>query len=61
MIRLVCIVELEDAQTLPEAQAMLDAFREAVQPSSNYNVTIYRATEREADTAVYLPEGEWEP
>lgn len=53
MIRLVCIVEVHDAADLCDAELALDAFREAVQPSAEYGITIYRATERDADTAVY--------
>jgi hypothetical protein len=43
MIRLVCIVEVEEADTIEDAQASLDRFREAVLPSINYGLTIYRA------------------
>lgn len=53
MIRLVCIVEIEDVNTLEDAQRALDAFRESVLPASDYGITIYRATEREADAAHY--------
>lgn len=55
MVKLVCVVEVEDAATVEQAEARLDAFREAVLPSLNYGVTIYRADEQTADTAIYLP------
>lgn len=53
MIRLVCIAEIEDATTIEDAQAKLDAFREAVLPSQEYGLTLYRATEGAADAAYY--------
>jgi hypothetical protein len=37
-------VDWEGAAAVEEAQAKLDAFREATQPSQNYGVTLYRAT-----------------
>lgn len=44
MTRLVCIVEIPNASTEHDAQKALDAFRETVQPTLNYGITIYRAT-----------------
>ena len=58
MIRLVCIVEVEDADTVEEAEEQLTAFRECVLPGMNYGITIYRATERDADAAQYQTGGE---
>lgn len=57
-IRLVLIVECPRANSEADAQAQLDAFREAVLPELNYGLTFYRATEREADAAIYAPEVE---
>jgi hypothetical protein len=53
VIRLVCIVEVEDAAELVDAELALDAFRESVQPSAEYGIRIYRATEADADAAHY--------
>ncbi len=58
MVRLVCVVEIAAAVTEVEAQDVLDAFREATQASSEYGVSIYRATEQDADTALYAVIGE---
>lgn len=53
MIRLVCIVEVDGARTIDEAQRALDRFRESVRPYMEYGVTIYRASEEDADAAHY--------
>jgi hypothetical protein len=58
MIRLVCIVEIEDARDLCDAELMLDAFREEVQPSAEHGIRIYRATEADADAAIYAKGGD---
>ncbi len=44
MVKLVCIVEIMDARTEADAQRRLDAFREAVQPFENFEISIYRPT-----------------
>jgi hypothetical protein len=48
LVKFLTVVEIEvDAEThaaAEGAQARLDAFREAIQPSENYGVTLYRAT-----------------
>jgi len=48
LVKLFTIVELKISVDLynivDEAQAKLDAFREATLPSENYGVTLYRAT-----------------
>ncbi len=48
LVKFLAIAEIEidpevDAP-VAEAQAILDAFREATLPSANYGVTLYRAT-----------------
>ncbi len=48
LVKFLTVVEIEvdsavDA-AVAEAQATLDAFREAILPSQNYRVTLYRAT-----------------
>lgn len=58
MVRLVCIVEIAKVKTIEEAQARLDHWREATLPALNHGITIYRATERDADTAIYLKGGD---
>ena len=48
--RLVLIAEFDVGEAqLPESEALrqLDAFREAVQPSAEYGVVLYRATPEE--------------
>lgn len=47
MIKLACIIEVPDADTLGEAQDKLDTFREAVLPEFIYGLSIYRASGRE--------------
>jgi hypothetical protein len=54
MIRLVCIAEIEAATTVEEAQIALDKFREAVLPTDEHGITIYRATEADADASYYM-------
>ena len=54
MVKLVCVIEVRDAYTVEEAQSALDMFREAVQSAQQYGLTIYRATEQDADTAIYM-------
>ena len=48
VVKFLTVVEIEvDSETQTasqEAQAKLDAFREAALPSENYGVTLYRAT-----------------
>src|SRR5947208_742392 len=48
LVKLLTVVEIEvDSElhaAVDEAQAKLDAFREATLPSDNYGVTLYRAT-----------------
>ena len=48
LVRFLAVVEIEvDAETnaaVEDAQARLDAFREATLPSENHGVTLYRAT-----------------
>lgn len=58
MVKIVCVIEVADAKTLADARRILDAFREAAQPSMDYGLTIYHASEREADTALYRTERE---
>jgi hypothetical protein len=41
-VKLVCIIEVTEAETMEEAEQELDNFREAVQPSVNYGLVIYR-------------------
>lgn len=43
MIRLVCIIEVESAHTITEAQRELDRFRESVQLAKEYGLVIYQA------------------
>jgi hypothetical protein len=57
MIKLVLVCEVADADTKEEAQLALDDFREAVRPSMNYGLTLYRATEADADAAIYAAPG----
>ncbi len=42
MFRLNLIAEIQDADNEADAQHKLDAFREAVQPSNEYGILIYR-------------------
>lgn len=58
MIRLVCIVEIEDADTIEDAERRLDAFRESILPAQEHGLTIHRATEAGADAAYYASEDE---
>ena len=48
LVKFLTVVEIEvDSEmhaAVEEAQASLDAFREATLPSENYGVTLYRAT-----------------
>jgi hypothetical protein len=48
LVKLLTVVEIKvDSEVdaaVDEAQARLDAFREATLPSDNYGVTLYRAT-----------------
>jgi hypothetical protein len=48
LVKLLAVVEIavdsEMDAAVEEAQAILDAFREATLPSENYGVTVYRAT-----------------
>ena len=37
-------VDSEEGGAIAQAQATLDSFRESIQPSENYGVTLYRAT-----------------
>lgn len=53
MIRLVCILEVHEAADLCDAELILDAFRESVQPSAEYGITIYRATVEDTRHAAY--------
>ena len=49
LVKFLTVVEIKvDAEmdaAVEEAQAILDAFREATLPSENYGVTLYRATQ----------------
>lgn len=53
MVRLVCIVEVPEAETEDAAQRCLDNFRDS-RPTADYGLTIYRATEGDADAALYM-------
>jgi hypothetical protein len=48
LVKFLTVVEIEvnseDYAAVEDAQAKLDAFREATLPSENYGVTLYRAT-----------------
>jgi hypothetical protein len=48
LVKFLTVVEIEVNSEMhaevEEAQAILDAFREATLPSENYGVTLYRAT-----------------
>jgi hypothetical protein len=52
MIRLVCIVEVQDVDTIDAAQFVLDRFRETAQ-SHEQGITIYRASHQDADNAYF--------
>jgi hypothetical protein len=41
MVRLHLIAEFKDTDSPEDARRQLDAFREAVQPSQEYRITIY--------------------
>lgn len=41
MVKLHCIIEVDQATTAPQARAVLNAFRESVLPAMNYGLTIY--------------------
>ncbi len=57
MIRLVCVVEVDLAETVENAEHALNAFREAVQPiGQKYGLMINLASEQEIDMAQYAPE-----
>jgi len=57
VVRLVCIVEVEAATNIEEAQVVLDNFREAAQPN-DHGISLYRATEAGADAAYYASDVE---
>lgn len=63
MITLVCLVEVPQAETVEEARAVLEEFREEVQPSEGYGVSIYQASREDAQSGMvhYHPcgEGSW--
>lgn len=64
MVRLVCIVEIPDAIDVDDAQRLLDQYRERhsrCNRSERKILTLYRATERDADAAVYMPQATPEP
>ena len=41
MVKLLLVAEFESAGTEEEARARLDGFRESIQPSSEYGITLY--------------------
>jgi hypothetical protein len=62
MVKLVCIVEIPDAFDADDAQRLLDAWRErhakCNRAGRGPKLTLYRATEQDADTGIYLQGGE---
>lgn len=46
MIKLYCVIEVADADTVERARQRLTAFREAIVPSANYGLTIYQDNTR---------------
>lgn len=58
MIRLVLVAEFPDAKTEAEAEEILNSLREATWPEINYGMTIFRASEKVADTAIYAKDEE---
>ena len=45
-------VDSEEGDAIAQAQATLDSFRESVQPSENYGLTLYRATPDDLTSAL---------
>ena len=48
MIRLLLWAEFQDAETVEEAEKHLDDFREAVQPSSEWAISLFRFDDQQS-------------
>lgn len=56
MIRLLLVAEIHDAETVSDAEHILDIFREAVLPATEFGIVLYHATSADlADPEVERP------
>jgi hypothetical protein len=52
MIRLACILEIDDADTIDDAVVVLNRFRESVRPALEYGILIAWATREDLSDAL---------
>jgi hypothetical protein len=57
-MNLLLIAEIDDADHDDDAQAKLDAFREAAQPSAEWGLTLFRPTDKDLEAMGYVPKAQ---